>query len=486
MAKNHLPLHIRRVTFGTDGWRGVLGVDFTLERLLPVAVASAQELSYRAPLGNKSKKILIGYDRRFLALEMAEAICSAVRGCELEPLLTDSAVPTPACSLAVVKHQALGALVITASHNPPEWLGLKIKGPLGGSVESDFTKAVENRLLAGGITVPLEASNKIFPCREEHLSFLKNKFDIPAIVNGLRFLGINLIVDPMHGSAAKCISDLLGPESNDILKEINANRDTLFGGNPPEPLSRNIKELIDEVKCLKQQGKLSLGLVFDGDGDRIAAIDEKGRYCSTQLLMPFLIDYLAGTRNCPGCVIKTVSGCDLMRLVAESHQREVLELPVGFKYIAKEMLLREVLIGGEESGGIGFGEHIPERDALFTALVLLEAISKLREPLGQRIDKLQEKFGTIYFDRRDLVLENMDLRKRLEIFLKKTPPTNVSGKPVKEIISIDGIKLRLDSNHWVMFRFSGTEPLLRIYCEAPNREEVLKTLDWANKLVNSQ
>lgn len=487
MSKNSLSLSIDPIKFGTDGWRGVLGVDFTLDRLMRVAAASAQELFYRSSFSEgKNRKVIIGYDRRFLAYEMAEAIASAIRGCELEPLLADSSVPTPACSWAVVSQKALGALVITASHNPPQWLGLKIKGPLGGSVEADFTKAVEKRLLMGEIIYPKKAKNNKFPCREEHISYLKGKFDISGIVRGLESLGISLIVDPMHGSASGCIPQLLGEEANGIVKEIRGNQDPLFGGNPPEPLVGYISQLIESVKSSRMRGKLSMGLVFDGDGDRIAAVDENGRYLSTQFLMPLLIDHLAGVKKLPGCVIKTVSGCDLMRLVSEYHGREVLELPVGFKYIAKEMLAKKVLIGGEESGGIGFGSHIPERDALFTSLVLLEAISNGKIPLGEKLDQLQSKFGKIYYDRIDLNLENINSRKTFEDFLEKNTINTVEGISVKEITYVDGFKYRLNDNHWLMFRFSGTEPLLRIYCEAPNHQAVKKTLEWAKKLVEEK
>tara|TARA_Y100001968_G_scaffold272812_1_gene265232 strand:- start:15709 stop:17178 length:1470 start_codon:yes stop_codon:yes gene_type:complete len=484
MAKKTLSLTPSPVVFGTDGWRGVLGVDFTLERLLTVAASSAKELLYRSSSQElKSRTVIIGYDRRFLAYEMAEAVASAVRGCELDPLLTDSPVPTPACSLAVLQHNALGALVITASHNPPEWLGLKIKGPKGCSVEGDFTQAVERRIGISEIIVPQKAINKTFPCRQEHISFLQKKFDIPSIIKGLDSLDLSVIVDPMHGSAAGCIPELLGVEANGIVKEIRNTRDPLFGGNPPEPLAGYIPDLIEIVKSPTGNGKPSLGLVFDGDGDRIAAIDENGRYCSTQFLMPLLIDHLAGFKNLPGCVVKTVSGCDLMHSIAESHGREVIELPVGFKYIAKAMFEQEVLIGGEESGGIGFGEHIPERDALFTSLVLLEAIAIGKEPLGKRLDILQDKFGKIYYDRIDLFLESNIQKEKFQLYLKNNSINNVSGKNVKEVIDIDGVKLRLNRNHWLMFRFSGTEPLLRIYCEARSQQEVLSTLLWAKEFV---
>ena len=189
---NRLPLKAAPIHFGTDGWRGVLGVDFTIDRLLKVASAAAQELAYRAPQGLNSRTVLIGYDRRFLAEEMAEAIASAIRSCELEPLFSDAPIPTPASSVAVVNRRALGALVITASHNPPEWLGLKIKGPFGGSVEEDFTKAVEKRLLAGGITVPNEDVTKRFNCRGEHLESLRKKFDISSLRAGLTKIGLKV------------------------------------------------------------------------------------------------------------------------------------------------------------------------------------------------------------------------------------------------------------------------------------------------------
>lgn len=486
MSSAPLPLGPAPIQFGTDGWRGVLGVDITVDRLLPVAAAAAQELAFRAPDGLNSRTVLIGYDRRFLAPELAEAIAAAVHGCELEPLLTETAVPTPACSWAVVERQALGALVITASHNPPEWLGLKIKGPFGGSVEGDFTAAVERRLAAGGITTPIKASTQRFDGRAEHLEGLRRKLDLTALVQGLKRMNLRVIVDPMHGSAAGCVPELLGADAADVVKEIRSERDPLFGGNPPEPLAPYLQELIAEVKASTAAGTPAVGLVFDGDGDRIAAVDETGRFCSTQLLMPLLIDHLARARALPGSVVKTVSGSDLMRLVAEGQGRHVMELAVGFKYIAAEMLAGEVLIGGEESGGVGFGMHLPERDALFAAMLVLEALVEGGEPLGARLDTLQNKHGgASHYDRLDLRLASMEARRRLETLLAETPPNDVAGVAVQEIITTDGVKLRLGPSHWLMLRFSGTEPLLRLYCEAPDAERVATVLAWARSIAEA-
>ena len=487
MASAPLPLEASPIAFGTDGWRGILGVDITVERLLPVAAAAARELEFSAPDGLHSREIVIGYDRRFLAPELASAICSAVRGADLVPVLAEAPIPTPAASWAVVERQALGALVITASHNPPEWLGLKIKGPFGGSVEGDFTQRVERRLEAGGITVPIPGDTLRFDAFGTYLAGLKAKVDTAALSAGLERLGLQVIVDPMHGSAAGGLSRLLeGASASDHLREIRSKRDPLFGGNPPEPLAPYLGELIAEVRASTLAGRPAVGIVFDGDGDRIAAVDEQGRFCSTQLLMPLFIDHLARARQLPGTVIKTVSGSDLMQLVAEGLGRPVLEKAVGFKYIAAEMLASEVLVGGEESGGVGFGMHLPERDALFAALLLIEALVEGGVPLGQRIDALQQAHGgAAAYDRLDLRLPDMASRRRLEELLAAAPPSEVAGAAVQEVIRTDGVKLRLGPSHWLMLRFSGTEPLLRLYCEAPSEARVAEVLVWARQLADA-
>ena len=482
MSSAPLPLEPAPIAFGTDGWRGILGVDITVERLLPVAAAAARELAHAAPAGLDSRTVVIGYDRRFLAPELAAAIAAAVRGVGLEPLLAQEPLPTPAISWVVVERQALGGLVITASHNPPEWLGLKIKGHFGGSVEGDFTKRVEQRLAAGGISVPEPGETHCFDGWSEYLSGLRSQLDCAALHTGLQQLGLQVIVDPMHGSAAGGLPALLG----DSVREIRSNRDPLFGGNPPEPLAPYLEQLIAEVQAAAAAGKPAVGIVFDGDGDRIAAIDERGRYCSTQLLMPLLIDHLARARQLPGAVVKTVSGSDLMRLVAEDLGREVLEKPVGFKYIASEMLSGEVLVGGEESGGVGFGMHLPERDALFAALLLLEALVEGGQPLGARLDALQARCGgASHYDRLDLRLRDMASRSRLEQLLQDAPPQEVAGVAVQELIRTDGLKLRLGPSHWLMLRFSGTEPLLRLYCEGPDPERVAAVLAWARQFAET-
>jgi phosphomannomutase len=487
MSSTPLPLEAAPIVFGTDGWRGILGVDITVERLLPVAAAAARELASSAPEGLASREVVLGYDRRFLAPELAEAIAAAVRGADLEPVLAASPTPTPASSWAVVERGALGALVITASHNPPEWLGLKIKGPFGGSVEGDFTARVERRLAAGGISVPIAGATERFDALGAYVAGLKARVNTASLAEGLERLGLRVIVDPMHGSAAGVLPALLGEAAltAGVIREIREHRDPLFGGHPPEPLEPYLQELIAEVRASTATGQPALGIVFDGDGDRIAAVDETGRFCSTQLLMPLYIEHLA-SRGLPGVVIKTVSGSDLMARVAEDLGRTVVEKPVGFKYIAAEMLSGQVLVGGEESGGVGFGMHLPERDAPFAALLLIEALVQGGLPLGQRLDAIQARCGgASHYDRLDLRLPDMACRIRLEASLAAAPPRDVAGTAVLEVITTDGVKLRMGPSHWLMLRFSGTEPLLRLYCEAPDAARVSEVLTWARQLALS-
>ncbi|MEY4802729.1 MAG: hypothetical protein RLZZ274_1460, partial [Cyanobacteriota bacterium] len=337
------------------------------------------------------------------------------------------------------------------------------------------------------ISVPIDGPTPRFDAMGTYLAGLGSRIDTAALSQGLERLGLRVIVDPMHGSAAGGLGALLaGASATGVLREIRSNRDPLFGGNPPEPLAPYLEQLIAEVKASTAAGLPAVGIVFDGDGDRIAAVDERGRFCSTQLLMPLFIDHLARARQLPGCVIKTVSGSDLMQLVAEGLERQVLEKPVGFKYIAAEMLSGEVLVGGEESGGVGFGMHLPERDAPFAALLLIEALVEGGLPLGERIDALQQRCGgAAAYDRLDLRLPDMAARERLEAKLAAAPPSEVAGSPVLEVITTDGVKLRLGPSHWLMLRFSGTEPLLRLYCEAPSEARVAEVLGWARQLAES-
>ena len=472
------------IKFGTDGWRGIIGFDFNLSNLSRVVVASCQELYYQYFEETNSKKILIGYDRRFMANEFAKEIASFVKGCGFEPILSTSYVPTPSCSLYAKKFMFLGCLVITASHNPYNWLGLKIKSFKGCSVDESFTKEVEKRLLLGNSIERLEGAYEKVDIKKFHLDQIKSNFNIDFIANNLKKMNLHIFVDSMHGSAANCLSQIFEGYDSKIFTEIRADYDPLFGGNPPEPLLKYLDNLTETLTKTSKNGIKTLGIIFDGDGDRIAVIDEKGRFCSTQVLLPFFISYLGEKNKNLYPVLKTVSGSDIISNIAKNQNREVFELPVGFKYIAKKMIKEKIFIGGEESGGVGFGDFMPERDALYAAMILLNGIAEKSKYLYETLDQIQENFGPSFYRRIDVKFPNQSEKEILENNIKNNIPSKICGYDVINVSNIDGIKLRMDNNFWLLFRFSGTEPLLRLYCEAKSENDLNEVLEWSQKYIN--
>ena len=480
MSSNELD----EIKFGTDGWRGIIGFDFNLSNLSRVVVASCQELYYQYFEETNSKKILIGYDRRFMANEFAKEIASFVKGCGFEPILSTSYVPTPSCSLYAKKFMFLGCLVITASHNPYNWLGLKIKSFKGCSVDESFTKEVEKRLLLGNSIERLEGAYEKVDIKKFHLDQIKSNFNIDFIANNLKKMNLHIFVDSMHGSAANCLSQIFEGYDSKIFTEIRADYDPLFGGNPPEPLLKYLDNLTETLTKTSKNGIKTLGIIFDGDGDRIAVIDEKGRFCSTQVLLPFFISYLGEKNKNLYPVLKTVSGSDIISNIAKNQNREVFELPVGFKYIAKKMIKEKIFIGGEESGGVGFGDFMPERDALYAAMILLNGIAEKSKYLYETLDQIQENFGPSFYRRIDVKFPNQSEKEILEKYIKNNIPSKICGYSIKSVSNIDGIKLRMDNNFWLLFRFSGTEPLLRLYCEAKSENDLNEVLEWSQKYIN--
>ncbi|MEH2400722.1 phosphoglucomutase/phosphomannomutase family protein [Nostoc sp.] len=475
-----MPVVANSIKFGTDGWRGVIGDEFTFERLALVAPVAAKVLydTYFSKVG--SRTIIVGYDRRFMAEDFARAVADTVTAVGFDVLLSETYAPTPAYSWAAKQLNALGALVITASHNPGAYLGLKVKGYFGGSVPPEVTKEIEAQLSVG---VPLAATpgkQEKFDPWPSYTEALEGKVDIAKLREAIASGKLTLFADVMHGAAAGGLARLLGNQ----VKEINSDRDPLFGGGAPEPLPKYLSKLFEVIKTHRETDKsgLTVGLVFDGDCDRIAAVDGEANFLSSQVLIPILIDHLTLRRGFSGEIVKTVSGSDLMPLVAALHNLSVFETAVGYKYIADRMLAAKVLLGGEESGGIGYGSHIPERDALLSALYVLEAIVESGLDLGEYYRHLQKQTGfSSAYDRIDLPLASMEVRSRLLQQLQTQPLTEIAGLAVIDCQTIDGYKYRLADKSWLMIRFSGTEPVLRLYCEAPTIEQVHQTLAWAKQ-----
>ncbi|MEH2097008.1 phosphoglucomutase/phosphomannomutase family protein [Nostoc sp.] len=475
-----MPVVANSIKFGTDGWRGIIGDEFTFERLALVAPVAAKVLydTYFSTVG--SRTIIVGYDRRFMAEDFARVVADTVTAVGFDVLLSESYAPTPAYSWAAKELNALGALVITASHNPGKYLGLKVKGYFGGSVPPEVTKEIEEQLV---VDIPLAATpgkQEKFDPWPSYTQALERKVDIAKLREAIASGKLTLFADVMHGAAASGLARLLGNQ----VKEINSDRDPLFGGGAPEPLPKYLSKLFEVIKTHRETDKsgLTVGLVFDGDCDRIAAVDGEANFLSSQVLIPILIDHLTLRRGFTGEIVKTVSGSDLMPLVAKLHNLSVFETAVGYKYIADRMLVAKVLLGGEESGGIGYGSHIPERDALLSALYVLEAIVESGLDLGEYYRYLQKQTGfNSAYDRIDLPLANMQVRSRLLQQLQTQPLTEIAGKAVIDCQTIDGYKYRLADKSWLMIRFSGTEPVLRLYCEAPTIEQVHQTLVWAKQ-----
>ena len=483
-----MPVTVNPIEFGTDGWRGVIAADFTFERLSAIAPLAAKILADHYGKIADGPLVIVGYDRRFMAEEFAQVAAEAVQAAGFDVRLAQNYAPTPAFSWAAKDQKALGALVITASHNPAQYLGLKVKGGFGGSVSPELTKQIEALLPDSGETTPSQGDHsgswETFDPWLSYCEGLRSQVKIASITEAIASGKLTVYADVMHGAAASGLSRLLGSE----VTEIRSARDPLFSGNAPEPLPQHLSQLCRTIRteARTQPEGLRVGLVFDGDSDRIAAVDGKGNFLSSQVLIPILIDHLANRRGLTGEVVKTVSGSDLIPRLAELSQLLVHETPIGYKHIADRMLTTQVLIGGEESGGIGYGTHIPERDALLSALYLLEAIVDSGQDLSALYAQIQQKADFYFaYNRLDLPLANHSAKGKLLERLQTQPLQEIAQQPVRDRLTIDGYKFRLADGSWLLIRFSGTEPLLRLYCEAPTQAQVHQILAWAKDWASS-
>lgn len=468
------------IKFGTDGWRGIIAADFTFERLTWAAPAAAKVLADVYGSTTSSRTVIVGYDRRFMSEDFAQATAQAVQAAGFDVLLSDGYAPTPAFSWAAKQQNALGALVITASHNPGNYSGLKVKGAFGGSVSPEVTQKIEAQLLEAPIVTSTPGRLETFNPWTSYCEALQQKVDLATIRNLVTQGKLTIFVDVMHGAAASGLERILRIP----VQEINSDRDPLFEGGAPEPLPRYLSKFFHTIQEYRRGAgdALAVGLVFDGDSDRIAAVDGEGNFLSPQILIPILIEHLASRRQFTGEVVKTISGSDLIPRVAALYNLPVHETPIGYKYIADRMLSTPALLGGEESGGIGYGSHIPERDALLSALYLLEAVAESGLDLSDLYKQLQQQTGyTSAYDRIDLHLASMEVRSRLQAQLETQPLAEIDGQPVVDCQTTDGYKFRLANGSWLLIRFSGTEPLLRLYCEASTLEQARQTLNWAKE-----
>ncbi len=459
-----------QILFGTDGWRGVIAREFTFDNLSLVAQAT---MDYFIEQGLAKKGLVIGHDRRFLSRRFAERAAEVAAGNGIRVLLTDRCAPTPAVSWAVKERGAGGGIMITASHNPPEYNGFKIKESFGGSARPATTKVVESivaRNQASGrevLAIPLDQALsqglvELFDASEAYRRQLARYVDLERI----RAAAIPTLVDPMFGAGCGFFPELL-PGTTEIHAEDNPG----FGGRPPEPTPEHLPELSSLLKT----GKYRVGLALDGDADRIGAVDETGEFFSSHRIFTVILRHLIERRGMRGGVVKTVSTTRMVDLLSEKFGLELFETPIGFKHICELMLDHDIVMGGEESGGLGVKGHIPERDGILLGLLLLEAMAMSGKGLRRLLDETMDEIGHFSYRRIDLPIAT-DAKERLVEKLRAGEIRTIASRSVANENFRDGFKYLFADGSWLLIRPSGTEPVLRLYSEAGDPETVEELL----------
>ena len=459
------------IKFGTDGWRAVIADEFTFANLERVSQATADYWSAN-PVAGTEKKVIVGYDRRFLSDQFGQRTAEVLAGNGFQVVLTPEPTPTPSVSFAVKEQRAVGGVMITASHNPPMFNGFKLKSHYGGSADQATCQAIESLLDRN----PVKAKNLgeaqkesdilINDVRPSHYAALKKLVDFKLIAKSkLRFAH-----DALFGVGAGCFEQLLAGTTCRVTT-LNGKHDPLFGGINPEPIEKNYAR---SAAFLKKHPH-DICLVTDGDADRVGGMDGRGNYLSTHQLICLLLHHLVVNRHGKGRVVKALTTTSMVDKMCAHYGLELVETGVGFKYIAAEMIKGGVLLGAEESGGIGFPGHIPERDGIAAGLMLLELLATERISVNKMIAKLEKQFGPHYYERVDT---HFPLEKRAELmdFLKKNPPAKLLRSPLADMKAYDGVKFIAEDTSWLMLRGSGTEPILRIYAEAKSKRDAEKLL----------
>ena len=458
------------IKFGTDGWRGIIAEDFTFENVRYCAQGVADYLKQSKLAG---RGIVIGYDTRFASEDFAAAAAEVIAGNGIKVYLTPKATPTPVISYGVLAKKAGGAIIITASHNPGIWNGFKYKDEYGSSASDEITSKIVgfinkaydagkvNRLsLADAKKQGLVVDTDLDPVYFEQIARLVD-------LDSLRQTKLKLVIDPMYGAGAGYLKKILGGGTTE-LTEINSERNPLFPGIRPEPIMPHLDGLSAAVK----EQKANVGLATDGDADRMGIVDEKGNFITQLQVFALLCLYLLEVRGERGPIIKSLTTTSMAFRLGEIFNVPVYETAVGFKYIAPLMLAKDALIGGEESGGYGFRGHVAERDGILANLYFLDLMVKTGKSPSGLIDYLYSKVGPHHYQRVDIRFPEAE-RKAIIDRVRNNPPATIDNVKVLKVDTTDGFRFNLADNTWLLIRFSGTEPLLRIYAEtdSPERAE---------------
>lgn len=475
------------IRFGTDGWRAVISDTFTYNNLRMVAQAIADYVRLEGDNG-PDPEVVIGFDTRFLSDRYATEVARVMAGNGIVAWLTRTDAPTPALSYSVVDKKAAAGIMITASHNPPRYNGVKLKASYGGAASPEQARRVEHYLeeaeaQARGPNImdyqralDMDLIRRFDPAWAyyEHLATL---VDLDVISSG----ELRIVADAMYGSGRGCISEMLA-RTRCHVHEIRAEMNPGFGGIHPEPIARYLNALVAAI----QSWHADVGLATDGDADRIGAMDAHGNFVDPHHVFALALRYLVEKRKETGTVVKTVSTTMMIDRLAHKYGLALKETPVGFNHIADYMLQEDVLIGGEESGGIGIKGHIPEGDGILMGLLLLEIIADAGAPLHELIADLQNQVGPTCYARTDLRLRYPLSKSDMVARLVDGAPASIGGMAVQAVDTLDGVKYHLDGEGWLLIRPSGTEPVLRVYAEAPTDQEVKALLCYGEQVAANE
>jgi phosphomannomutase len=463
------------IKFGTDGWRAVIADDFTYESVRAATQGVAQYLRSKPnPLA------VVGYDTRFASNLFAREVASVLAGNGVRVLLIDGPAPTQVSSYAILDRKAAGAVVITASHNPYYFNGLKYKPEYAGSASPEVTDRLEREIqqvLNGGPVRRVrfeEAQAKglieIFDPAPAYVAQVNRMVSLDAIRNA----GLRILHEPMYGAGQGYVRRLLAGGKT-LVDEIHAERNPAFGGLHPEPIPPNIDQALEKMRS----GRYDLGIANDGDADRVGIVDETGHFINQLQVMALLLMYMVEKRGLKGDVVRSLTETAMVDRLAERWGLKVHETRVGFKYIGPLLSETNAILGGEESGGFAFRGHIPERDGILSGIFFADMIVQYGQPLSRILAHLQELVGPHAYARHDIHLDREDYaQRRSELYgvLQKDPPASLAGEPVVRSRTDDGFKYYLKDGSWVLVRFSGTEPLIRVYSESSTPDRVQSLL----------
>ena len=472
------------IVFGTDGWRAVIADGFTFDNVQMVsdAIAVAAQ-SLQPPKGVDRDSLVVGFDRRFLSREFALVAAESLKHAGYRVLLSDAATPSQTISFTARNRRVLGGVMVTASHNPAKYNGLKFKAWYGGSALPEMYQSISTslgqRVSRGGGTI--SETNLL----ADYIDAVREQLDVERI----RTAKMRILHDPIHGVAASLPSRILGvdylgaariirrPTGEMTTTEVDSIRgdgNPSFGGVNPEPIPENLVA----AKNVMLTGEYDLAICNDGDADRLGILDESGEFVSPHKVIALLALYLVREKGMKGEIVKTFSTSRLVERVARALGVTFHETPIGFKYVADLMLSRDILIGGEESGGIGFGHFMPERDGVLSGLMVAECVARNGRALSDIVKTMEDEFGALHYDRRD-VHSPMDINTRLIERVRKGELDREFGPDLANREEKDGVKLNFADGSWILFRKSGTEPIIRIYAESPSAGRVQEMLDIA-------